>query len=86
LVGERITLADIVVAAHLKALYELVLDPGFRKPFPNTNRWFLTLVNQPNFKSVFGEVQLSDKMKVAAAPAKGLGGGKKDLLFSNNLF
>jgi len=65
LVGERITLADIVVAVSMVYLYKLVLDPGFRKPFVNTNRWFLTCINQPQFQEVIGEVVLCSKMSVA---------------------
>jgi elongation factor 1-gamma len=65
LVGERITLADIVVSLTLVYLYKLVLDLGFRKPFVNTNRWFLTCINQPHFQEVLGEVVLCSKMSVA---------------------
>ena len=43
-------------------LYEQVMDPEFRKPFQNVNRWFTTLVNQPNFKAVTGEIALATKM------------------------
>lgn len=62
LVGERVTLADISVACTLLNLYKEVLDPNFRKPFVNVNRWFSTLVNQPQFKAVLGEVKLCDKV------------------------
>jgi len=65
LVGQRISLADIVVAASLYRLYQRVLDAGFRKPFVNVNRWFLTVVNQAEFKSVAGETKLCEKMEVA---------------------
>ena len=79
LVGERITLADIVVGLTLQTLFVKVLDATFRKPYNNVVRWFLTLVNQPNFKSVVGEIVLCEKAAeapvapvaapVAAAPA-----------------
>jgi len=65
LVGERVTLADIVVAIHLLGLYTKALDGGFRKAFVNTNRWFVTCVNQPQWKAILGEVALCTKM---AAP------------------
>jgi len=61
LVGERITLADIVVAANLLNPYKYVLDPDYRKSFANVNRWFVTLINQPQFKAVLGEVVLCSK-------------------------
>lgn len=62
LVGERVSLADICVACTLYPLYTQVLDPNFRKPFANVNRWFVTLVNQPQFKAVLGDVKLCDKV------------------------
>jgi len=65
LVGDRLSLADIVVAAGLWRLYTLVLDNGFRKSFQNTNRWFTTVVNQPQFLNVVGETKLVDKMQIA---------------------
>jgi len=62
LVGERISQADITVAVNLLQLYQNVLDPEFRKPFVNTNRWFNTIINQPQVKSVVGDVKLCVKM------------------------
>jgi len=74
LVGERISLADIVVSMALYRLYTMVLDITFRKNYGNVNRWFLTCVNQPQFRTVLGETKLAEKMAVAkgatAAPAK----------------
>jgi len=61
LVGERITLADISVAADLLLAYQHVLDTKFREPFVNVTRWFTTVVNQPQFKQVTGDVKLSEK-------------------------
>jgi len=69
LVGERISLADIVVAAALYRLYKMVFEPTYRKAFPNVTRWYLTVVNQPNVKSVIGEVELCEKMAVAEPSA-----------------
>uniref|UniRef100_A0A8C0KJV7 Eukaryotic translation elongation factor 1 gamma n=1 Tax=Canis lupus dingo TaxID=286419 RepID=A0A8C0KJV7_CANLU len=47
---------------HLKTRTFLVLEPSFRQAFPNTNRWFLTCINQPQFRAVLGEVKLCEKM------------------------
>jgi len=77
LVGNRISLADIVVANSLVRLFELVLDPTFRSEFVNATRWFTTIVNQPHFVAVRGHVTLADKVaqppkqekKEKAAPA-----------------
>ncbi|XP_072293849.1 elongation factor 1-gamma [Eucyclogobius newberryi] len=62
LVGERISLADITVACSMLWLYKQVLEPSFRQPYTNVNRWFVTCINQPQFKAVLGEVKLCDKM------------------------
>lgn len=61
LVGERLSLADVAVAADLLLAYEHVADEKFRKPFVNTNRWFTTVVNQTHFRNVIGEVKLADR-------------------------
>jgi len=62
LVGERISLADIAVCCNLLQLYSTVLEPAFRQPYQNVNRWFLTIVNQPQVKSVVGDFKLCEKM------------------------
>jgi len=64
LVGERLSLADIVVACNLHRLYTMVLDPAFRQPFGNVTRWFSTIVNQPQFRTVVGETKLCEKAAV----------------------
>ncbi|CAH0560705.1 unnamed protein product [Brassicogethes aeneus] len=69
LVGERITLADIAVACNILNAYKFVLDPEYRKPFVNVNRWFNTLVNQPQFKAVLGAVELCSKAAVSGVAA-----------------
>jgi len=62
LVGERVSLADITLCCDLVCLYKLVLDPKFRAPYGNLNRWFMTCVNQPQFKKVLGEVKMAESM------------------------
>merc|ERR1712012_1391872 len=62
LVGERISLADIAVCCTLLSLYKQVMDPSFRGAYQNVNRWFTTVVNQPNAKAVLGQVDLCTKM------------------------
>jgi len=61
-VGERVTLADISLVCNMQSLYEQVMDPSFRKEFQNVNRWFTTMINQPNVKKVLGAVKLCEKM------------------------
>jgi elongation factor 1-gamma len=84
LVGERISLADISVACNLILLYQWVLDADVRKPFQNTNRWFTTVINQPNVKAVIGNFKLCEKMaqfdakKFAELQGSSSKGGKKE--------
>ncbi|XP_018576852.1 elongation factor 1-gamma [Anoplophora glabripennis] len=78
LVGERITLADIVVACNLLNAYKYVLDPDYRRPFGNVNRWFTTLINQPEFKAVLGEVELCSKVATAGSVVAEGKGKKKE--------
>jgi len=52
LVGERLSLADIIMASTLTNPYRMVLDGRFRNPFPNVNRWFESMTLQPNFAEI----------------------------------
>uniref|UniRef100_A0A8W8I0T1 Elongation factor 1-gamma n=4 Tax=Magallana gigas TaxID=29159 RepID=A0A8W8I0T1_MAGGI len=84
LVGERISQADISVACNLLLLYKHVLDPSFRAPYIHTNRWFTTLVNQPQFSAVIGPLKMCSKMaefdskKFAELHGQTAGSGKKE--------
>ena len=73
-VGEAVTLADIVLACALLYPFKLVLDAGARAAYPSVTRWFVTCVNQPAFASVLGEVALCE---TPAQPAKGGAKGGK---------
>lgn len=64
LVGERITLADIIVFCTLLHLYENVLEPNARRDYVNLNRWFLTILNQPQVKAVLKDFKLCEKALV----------------------
>ena len=57
LVGENVTLADIVTASNLTSAVRGLLDAKFLAAYPHVNRYFWTLVNQPAFKAVVGEVE-----------------------------
>eukprot|EP00010_Vexillifera_abyssalis_P007710 CAMPEP_0201550050 /NCGR_PEP_ID=MMETSP0173_2-20130828/6465_1 /ASSEMBLY_ACC=CAM_ASM_000268 /TAXON_ID=218659 /ORGANISM="Vexillifera sp., Strain DIVA3 564/2" /LENGTH=419 /DNA_ID=CAMNT_0047959927 /DNA_START=118 /DNA_END=1377 /DNA_ORIENTATION=- len=71
LVADRFTMADIVVSMSLAPLYKMVLDPGFRKFVPNTNRWFELVVNQPKVKEIIGDFEWCKKMAQAPKPVEG---------------
>lgn len=55
-----------------------VLDPTFRRPFGNVTRWFVTCLNQPQFRAVLGEVELCQKM--AQFDGQGTWGERRDPL------
>merc|ERR1711973_64251 len=80
LVGERITLADVCVAYAMKMLFENVLEPGFRKPYGNTVRWYTTIMNQPAVVGVSGAPKMAEKMAQFDAKkfAEMQGAGGKD--------
>ena len=61
LVGEKISLADIAVFTALIPLYEHVFDPACRKDYTNLNRWFLTILNQPQVTAVIKDFKLCEK-------------------------
>eukprot|EP00243_Klebsormidium_subtile_P004216 TRINITY_DN18033_c0_g1_i1.p1 TRINITY_DN18033_c0_g1~~TRINITY_DN18033_c0_g1_i1.p1 ORF type:complete len:419 (+),score=154.60 TRINITY_DN18033_c0_g1_i1:161-1417(+) len=70
LVGNKVTVADIIVACNLLGGIQNVLTAGFLKPFPHVTRYFWTQVNQPEFKKVIGEVtQAAKEMPVSEKPA-----------------
>jgi len=79
LVGDKVTFADICIASTLIAPYQALFDKEFRDQYKNVNRYFKTLINQPHFKAVVGEVTLCEtalkytppkKEKKAAEPKK----------------
>lgn len=80
LVGERISLADIVVFSNLLNAYQYVLDASARTAFGNVTRWFKTILNQPQVSKVVTNYKIAEKAiefdpkKYAEFQAK-LGGG-----------
>lgn len=76
LVGERITLADINIASVLLPLYVKLMDAKERGAYTNVTRWLDTLINQPQFKSVLGDVKYCQ-----TAPTFKEGGKFANLIF-----
>ncbi|KRZ21934.1 putative elongation factor 1-gamma [Trichinella pseudospiralis] len=64
LVGERISLADIIMACDVLPAYQHVFDERCRRRYANVTRWFLTIINQPFFKKAIGDVPLCEKPAV----------------------
>ncbi|KAK9995021.1 hypothetical protein SO802_024724 [Lithocarpus litseifolius] len=55
LVGHSVTLADIITTCNLYTGFDLILTKSFTSEFPHVERYFWTLVNQPNFQKILGE-------------------------------
>ncbi|KAK9823998.1 hypothetical protein WJX72_006880 [[Myrmecia] bisecta] len=53
LVGDKLTLADVVVAAHFVPLYLAVFDADQQTAFPSTARWLATVYGHPHAVAVF---------------------------------
>ncbi|KAL2895193.1 Elongation factor 1-gamma 2 [Bienertia sinuspersici] len=62
LVGHSVTLADIVMTCNLALGYSRVMTKSFTSVFPNVERYFWTMVNQPNFKKVLGEMKQTESI------------------------
>jgi len=78
LVGERVGYADVAVATALYHVYQKFADAAFRKPYTHANRWFLTVVNQPEFKAVAGEFTLCEKKESPKEPVAPVKAEKKE--------
>ena len=64
LVGERITLADIIMFCSVMPAFKLVLDRTERSKYINLTRWFCTLSAQAEFVAVIGEFELCEEAMV----------------------
>ncbi|XP_057975149.1 elongation factor 1-gamma-like [Malania oleifera] len=57
LVGHLVTLADIVMTCNLVMGFSRIMTKSFTSEFPHVERYFWTMVNQPNFCKILGEVK-----------------------------
>eukprot|EP00742_Colponemidia_sp_Colp-10_P000397 GILJ01000435.1.p1 GENE.GILJ01000435.1~~GILJ01000435.1.p1 ORF type:complete len:438 (+),score=108.38 GILJ01000435.1:184-1314(+) len=70
LVGNQVTLADVILACTLILPFRTVVGPEFRKPYGNLVRWLDTLVHLPEFVAVWGRVDFAKVAQSAVgAPA-----------------
>jgi elongation factor 1-gamma len=72
LIGDFISLADIVVACALKEGFVKLFDPAFRKPYAKVCAWFEGCCKMPQFSAVIGAMTLcteAAKPKAVAKPA-----------------
>lgn len=70
LVGERITLADIISVVAFFRGFEYLFGADWRKKFPNTTRWFKTVIESPVFKGVLPELKFREKIVEFTPPKK----------------
>ncbi|KAJ3702739.1 hypothetical protein LUZ61_006444 [Rhynchospora tenuis] len=74
LVGHSVTLADIVMTCNLCWGYSCIMTKAFTSEFPHVERYFWTMVNQPNVKKVIGKVKQTKALpavqSLRKAPAK----------------
>ncbi|KAJ2804515.1 hypothetical protein H4R20_002472 [Coemansia guatemalensis] len=61
LVGERLTIADIIVGCDLIYAFKHYLTADDHKQYRNVTCYFKTMINQPAFKAVIGNVELCEK-------------------------
>ena len=62
LVGHSVTLADIIMTCNLYPGFSHVMTKSFTSEFPHVERYFWTMVNQPNVKKVMGEVKQAESV------------------------
>ncbi|KAG8094564.1 hypothetical protein GUJ93_ZPchr0012g19831 [Zizania palustris] len=62
LVGHSVTLADIVMTCNLYYGFMRILTKSFTSEFPHVERYIWTMVNQPNFKKVIGDVKQAESV------------------------
>ena len=67
---ERITLADITLAAELQSAFSTTVDASLRAKLPNVLRHYETIVNQPNLASIFGPTAYVEKALQYTPPPK----------------
>ena len=83
LVGERLTLADIVVFNDLIIPFTFSFDAGYiSKAIPNVSAWFVKMSKLPVVARTAGYIKVQGgapkpQAQAAAAPAKESGKGKK---------
>ncbi|KAH7097075.1 glutathione S-transferase C-terminal-like protein [Auriculariales sp. MPI-PUGE-AT-0066] len=67
---ERLTVADLALASILYGYFRIYIDAAARTKWPNIQRYFETVINQPKLKEVFGEPEYAEKAATYTAPTK----------------
>jgi elongation factor 1-gamma len=61
LVGNKITVADLVIVVALILPFQVTLDPGFRKSVENVSKYFERVTALPQFVKRFGKIRACQK-------------------------
>jgi len=61
LVGENVSVADIMVASTLLTSFQTVLDGGFRKAMKDVTAWAERVFTLPEFVASFGTIRMCNK-------------------------
>ncbi|XAR49337.1 hypothetical protein NMG60_11032506 [Bertholletia excelsa] len=70
LVGHGVTLADIIMICNLYLGFTQLMTKSFTAEFPHVERYFWTMVNQPNFSKIMGELKQAEKVVPIASAKK----------------
>lgn len=70
LVGQRLTLADIFVAATLTRGFQYFFDKKWREENPNLTRWYELIYNQPIYSAVVDKLSFIDEAIKNVPPKK----------------
>jgi len=63
IVGNRITITDIILFCSFNIPFQHVFDPEFMKPFPNIQAWSKRCIEQPQFKVILPKFEFATREK-----------------------
>ncbi|XP_022869163.1 elongation factor 1-gamma-like [Olea europaea var. sylvestris] len=67
LVGHGITLADIIMTCNLSVGFKVIMTKSFTSEFPHVERYFWTMVNQPKFHKILGDLKQAESVPPVAS-------------------
>ncbi|CAI9786972.1 unnamed protein product [Fraxinus pennsylvanica] len=67
LVGHGITLADIIMTCNLSIGFKAIMTKSFTSEFPHVERYFWTMVNQPKFHKILGDLKQAESIPPVAS-------------------
>ncbi|XP_054801174.1 elongation factor 1-gamma-like isoform X3 [Prosopis cineraria] len=68
LVGQSVTLADIIMTCNLHRGFTRLMTKGFTSEFPHVERYFWALVHEPKFQTIIGDVKQTEAVLPLQAP------------------